>query len=134
FNRQLACRPHAQRTALRRHDAVAHREIYFRAPRNKLEYGAPRRCGEMVDATDLKLQFWRFRRFALLIKSCAVYLCKSLEFANFSCFSDGEQKAAHSCTNSCTEAQRTKTPLGSRNQTLGELPYQPFPALFNQCL
>ena len=33
---------------------VARLEIYFRAPRNKLEYGAPRRCGEMVDATDLK--------------------------------------------------------------------------------
>src|SRR5262249_14593438 len=55
----------------------------FAGVRKSLECTPQCRCGGMVDATDLKLQFWRFRRFALLFKSCAVHEGKSLELANF---------------------------------------------------
>jgi hypothetical protein len=74
-----------------------------------------------VDATELKLRFWRFLCFARLSKSRAVRMGKSPEFANFFCLSEREQEWAHSCTNSCTLTART-TSTGSRSQPRRFLP------------
>jgi hypothetical protein len=54
------------------------------------DHGRNGLCGEMMDAADLKLKFWRFLWFALLIKSRTVYLGKSPKSANLDCILEGE--------------------------------------------
>src|SRR5947199_10659856 len=76
----------------KRRNAPVHCDIHFRPWKNQLRLQqTQRRCGEMADATDLKIEISRFRRFAPLINSSTIYLGKSSKFPNFFYLSEREQ-------------------------------------------
>lgn len=56
------------------------------------DHGPERRCGELMDAADVKLRFLRFQSFAEPIKPSAIYLGKLPKFSSFVLCQRGEQK------------------------------------------